>query len=331
MSFKDPIILLLLLLIPLVAFVSRRLSRRGTVKYSDIKGFKAVRAPRSHVRRFALLSLRAAALVLLIVALAGPRKGEELSQVSSEGVDIMLVVDISGSMRAEDFMLRGRRENRLDVVKQIVKEFIQNRSADRLGMVVFSGRAFTQCPLTLDYGILLEMLDKVQIGMLDDGTAIGSAIAVAVDRLKDSSAKSKVIILLTDGINNAGKIDPLTAAEIAKSYKIKIYTIGAGTEGLAPIPVQDYFGNVVYQNMKVDVDTEGLTQIAELTGGKYFRATDTESLRKIYGQIDAMEKTKVETKVYMEYRELFHLFLIPGLLLLLLEIILSNTLYRKLP
>lgn len=331
MSFKDPILLLLLLLIPLVVFVSRRISRRGTVKYSDIKGFKAVRARRSHVRRFALLSLRAAALVFMIVALAGPRKGEELSQVSSEGVDIMLVVDISGSMRAEDFMLRGKRENRLDVVKQIVREFIQHRSADRLGMVVFSGRAFTQCPLTLDYGILLEMLDKVQIGMLDDGTAIGSAIAVAVDRLKDSPAKSKVIILLTDGINNAGKIDPLTAAEIAKSYKIKIYTIGAGTEGLAPIPVQDYFGNVVYQNVKVEVDTEGLTQIAELTGGKYFRATDTESLRKIYAQIDAMEKTKVETKVYMEYRELFHLFLIPGLLLLLLEIVLSNTLYRKLP
>jgi Ca-activated chloride channel family protein len=204
-------------------------------------------------------------------------------------------------------------------------------SADRIGMVVFSGRAFTQCPLTLDYGILLEMLDKAQIGMLDDGTAIGSAIAVAVDRLKDSPAKSKVIILLTDGINNAGKIDPLTAAEIAKSYKIKIYTIGAGTQGLAPIPVQDFFGNVVYQDVKVDVDDEGLAQIAELTGGKYFRATDTESLRKIYAQIDRMEKTKVETKVYMEYKELFHLFLVPGLLLLLLEILLANTMYRKLP
>jgi Ca-activated chloride channel family protein len=331
MSFKDPIILLLLLLIPLVSFLSRRFARRGTVKFSDIAGLKGIKTRRSPVRRFALLSLRAAALLFLIVALAGPRKGEELSKVNTEGVDIMLVIDISGSMRAEDFMMRGRRESRLSVVKDIVREFIQQRTADRIGMVVFSGRAFTQCPLTLDYGILLEMLDKAQIGMLDDGTAIGSAIAVAVDRLKDSPAKSKVIILLTDGINNAGKIDPLTAAEIAKSYKIKIYTIGAGTQGLAPIPVQDFFGNVVYQDVKVDVDDEGLAQIAELTGGKYFRATDTESLRKIYAQIDRMEKTKVETKVYMEYKELFHLFLVPGLLLLLLEILLANTMYRKLP
>ncbi|HRZ86983.1 MAG TPA: VWA domain-containing protein [bacterium] len=331
MLFKDPVFLLLLVLLPLFFVARKRFVRSGTVKFSDISGLKALKRSRSRSRRYALVSLRAAALFLLIVALAGPRKGEEQSKVTSEGIDIMLVVDISGSMRAEDFILGGKRQNRLAVVKDIVKEFVTNRAADRIGMVVFSGRAFTQCPLTLDYGILTEMIDKAQIGMLDDGTAIGSAIAVAVDRLKDSPAKSKIIVLLTDGINNAGKIDPMTAAEIAKTYKIRIYTIGAGTRGLAPIPVQDFFGNMVYQQVKVDVDEEGLAQIAELTGGKFFRATDTESLRSIYAQIDKMEKTEVETKVYMEYRELFHLFLIPGLVLLVLEIVLANTVYRRLP
>ena len=274
--------------------------------------------------------MRCAAMALFILALARPQSGIKSTEISTEGVDIMLCLDTSGSMQALDFKEDGNRVPRLQVVKRVVNDFIKGRKNDRIGMVVFGQEAFTQCPLTLDYGVLLSFLEKVQIGMAGDSTAIGSALAVCVKRLKDLQSKSKVIILLTDGRHNAGSVTPPTAADIAKSFNIKIYTIGVGTEGEAPFLVDSFFGKqYVYQ--KVDLDEDTLKDVANRTGGKYFRATNTEALENIYKQIDAMEKTEVKLKEYMEYEELFGWFLVPGLVLLLLEILLANTRLRKIP
>jgi Ca-activated chloride channel family protein len=198
-------------------------------------------------------------------------------------------------------------------------------------MVVFAGQAYTQCPLTPDYDILMQFLDKVKIGMIEDGTAIGTAIGVCVNRLKTSKAKSKVIILLTDGRNNKGEIDPLTAAELAKTFDIKIYTVGAGTKGLAPYPTKNMLGYKVYQSLQIDIDDEGLTEIAKITNGKYFRATDSTSLKEVYKQIDNLEKTEMEVTKYTEYNELFHYLVLPALGLFLFEVVLANTRFRKLP
>jgi Ca-activated chloride channel family protein len=269
--------------------------------------------------------------VLLVIALARPQYGNEQTKVTTEGIDIVLTVDVSGSMLAEDFEIGGRRYNRLYIVKQVVKDFIRKRSNDRIGLVVFAGRAYTQCPMTLDYGMLLQLLEKVEIGMVEDGTAIGSAIGSSVDRLRGTKAKSKVIVLLTDGRNNAGEIDPFTAAEIAKAFGIKIYTIGAGTKGLAPFPAVDLFGNKITKQVKVDIDDEALREIARITDGKYYRATDTESLREIYSEIDKLEKTETEVTQYTEYHEVFHYFLLPAFGLLLFELGLKKTKFRKIP
>jgi len=234
-------------------------------------------------------------------------------------------------MLAEDFHLKNKRRNRLYVSKEVVKDFIEWRENDRIGMVVFAGQAYTQCPLTLDYDVLLQFLEKVEIGMVEDGTAIGSAIGVCVNRLKTSKAKSKVVILLTDGRNNAGGIDPLTAAELAKTFGTKIYTVGAGTKGLAPYPVKNLFGLKTYRSIQIDIDEEGLTEIAKITGGRYFRATDTASLKEVYRQIDSLEKTKMEEAKYTEYSELFTYLLIPAFGILLLEVVLANTRFRRIP
>jgi len=274
--------------------------------------------------------LRCAAMGLLILALARPQSGTTSTEIITEGVDIMLCLDTSGSMNALDFQLENKRVNRLQVVKKVVDEFIRGRQNDRIGMVVFAEEAFTQCPLTLDYGVLLSFLERLEIGMAGDTTAIGSALATCVKRLKDVKSKSKVIILLTDGRNNTGAISPATAADIAKTHGIKVYTIGAGTEGEAPFLVDSLFGkHYVYQ--KVDLDEDTLKEIARKTGGRYFRATNTEALKTIYQQIDEMEKTEVKVKEYMEYEELFHWFLIPGLLFLLVEIVLAHTRFMKIP
>jgi Ca-activated chloride channel family protein len=268
---------------------------------------------------------------LIIFALARPQSPLEESKIQTKGIDIVLALDVSTSMLAEDFTLGGKRQNRLAVVKDVVKDFIKGRQNDRIGMVAFAARAYTVCPLTLDYGWLFENLERVKIGMVEDGTAIGSGLSSALNRLQDTRAKSKVIILLTEGRNNAGKISPLTAAEAAKALKVKVYTIGAGTRGLAPYPVKDFFGNKIYQPIKIDLDEETLTRIALKTEAKYFRATDTKSLREIYKEIDKLEKTPIEEKGYLEYKELFSTFLISGLGLLFLEIILNNTILRKIP
>jgi Ca-activated chloride channel family protein len=264
---------------------------------------------------------------LLIIALSRPQSGRKETEILTEGIDIILTLDISGSMKAEDF----KPKNRLHVSKEVIKEFIKGRENDRIGLVIFAAHAYTQCPLTLDYGVLLSFLDQIDIGLIEDGTAIGTAIATAVNRLKESEAESKVIILLTDGVNNTGKIDPLTAAEIAKTVNIKVYTIGAGIRGHALYPVEDPIFGKRYVKVPTEIDEMTLTEIARKTGGTYFRATDPEGLKEIYSHISEMETTRVETKDYMKYNELFAWFLFPGIALLSLEIVLSNTRFRKLP
>ena len=276
------------------------------------------------------LILRILSVILLILALARPQEGHKSQEILSVGVDIMLALDTSGSMQALDFIKNEKRDTRLAMVKDVVSKFIENRPNDRIGMVVFGSEAYTQCPLTLDQGILQSFLSKLDIGMAGDSTAIGSAVGIAVKRLKDLESDSKVIILLTDGRNNAGSLPPVQAAQTAKAFGIKIHTIGVGTHGKAPFLVNSIFGQrYVYQ--EVDIDENTLKEISKLTGGQYFRATDLESLKSIYKQIDQMEKSEVKVLDHSEYTELFHYFLIPGILLLLTEIILSNSILRRIP
>jgi Ca-activated chloride channel family protein len=265
--------------------------------------------------------------------MARPQAGNKQTEYLSEGIDIILCIDTSGSMKALDFTLEGNRIDRLTVVKEVVKKFIKARASDRIGMIVFGEDAFTQCPLTLDYGVVLSFLDYVKIGIAgEDATAIGDAVALGVKRLKAlEKAKSRVLILLTDGRNNAGKIDPRTAAEIAKEFDVKLYTIGAGTEGEAPFLVEHPLFGKQYIYQKVDLDEETLEEMAQITDGYYFRAKDTGALERVYEQINALEKTEVKVKEYMEYYELFWWFLIPALFLLLIEVILSQTRFRKIP
>ena len=275
--------------------------------------------------------VRVVTLLCIVVGLARPQRGVTQTRVTTEGIDIVLAVDVSTSMLAEDFQRQGRRSNRLEVVKDVVKEFAAHRPNDRIGLVIFAGRPYTMCPLTLDRGWLLAQLERVRIGLVEDGTAIGSGIATALNRLRRSTAKSRVIILLTDGVNNAGTVTPDAAAQLAKTLGARIYAIGAGTKGLAPYPATDLFGRRVYQSVKIDVDDEGLTRIAHAAGGAYFRATDTDSLRAVYHQIDAMERTTLEQPKFLIYHERYPWVIVPALLLLLIEIVLSQTWLRVLP
>ena len=325
--FEDPWLLLLITLLPIAVVLTRK---NAVISYSSINRLKTLRSGRMQLISAIPNFLKALAFSLLIIALARPQEGHKRSQVLSAGVDIVLAIDTSGSMQALDFMKEEKRIDRLEVVKDVVAEFIATRENDRMGMVVFGQEAFTQCPLTLDHNILLSFLKNLEIGVAGDSTAIGSAIGIATKRLKDLKSKSKVIILLTDGRNNAGSLSPLQAAEIGKTYGIKIYTIGVGTRGKAPFLVDSIFGKqYVYQNVEIDEKT--LQAIAQKTGGKYFRATDRESLKNIYQQIDSLEKTEVKILDRSEYRELFPYFLIPGLILFLAEILLSHTRLRRIP
>ncbi|OQZ01445.1 MAG: aerotolerance regulator BatA [Candidatus Brocadia sp. UTAMX2] len=331
MIFRDPLLLIFLVVVPPLIYVYFRGRGNDQVVFPSLGVLKKIKPSFAQRYRHILIVLRSTALVLLVIALSRPQYGNEQTKVVTEGIDIVLTVDVSGSMLAEDFEIGGQRYNRLHVIKPVVKDFIQKRTNDRIGLVVFAGRPYTQCPLTLDYGMLLQLLEKTQIGMVEDGTAIGSALGSSIERLKDTKAKSKVIILLTDGRNNAGEIDPFTAAEIARTFGIKIYTIGAGTKGLAPFPAVDIFGNRVMKQVKIDIDDDALKEIAKITGGNYYRATDTESLKEIYHQIDKLEKTESEVTQYTEYNELFHYFLLPAFGLLLVELGLTKTKLRKLP
>lgn len=245
-----------------------------------------------------------AGLVFLIIALARPQEHLTTIERNAEGIDIVLVLDMSSSMRAEDL-----QPNRFEAAREVAKEFVEGRISDRIGLVTFAMKSFTVVPPTLDYTLLKQLIDDLQMGMIEDGTAIGMGIATAINRLKDSETKSKVIILLTDGQNNAGEIDPVTAADLALTYGIKIYTIGAGTRGTAPYPIQDPIFGRRYQNIPVNIDEEMLSSVAKLTGGKYYRATDTEELRQIYKEIDELERSKVEELIYTDYKDLYPLYL----------------------
>lgn len=331
MIFRDPLFLVFLLVIPPLIYVYFRSRGTNQVVFPSLEALKKIKPSFAQRYRHILIILRSTAIVLFVIALARPQYGNKQTKVTTEGIDIVLAVDVSGSMLAEDFEIAGRRYNRLHVVKQVVKDFIMKRTNDRIGLVVFAGRPYTQCPMTLDYGMLLQLLDKVEIGMVEDGTAIGSALGSSIERLKNAKAKSKVIILLTDGRNNSGEIDPFTAAEIARTFGIKIYAIGAGTKGLAPFPAFDIFGNKVMKQVKVDIDDDALREIAKITDGNYYRATDTESLKEIYGQIDKLEKTESDVTQYTEYNELFHYFLLSAFGLLFVELGLAKTKLRKIP
>jgi Ca-activated chloride channel family protein len=275
--------------------------------------------------------MRALALGLLVLALARPQLGMSQTVVRTEGIDIMLAVDISSSMLAEDFALGERRVSRLEAVKAEVRRFLEKRGGDRVGLVLFGARPYLQCPLTLDHDWLLSNLDRAEVGLIEDGTAVGSALASAVDHLEASDAKSKIVVLLTDGESNAGRISPRTAADAAAELGYKVYTIGAGSRGLAPYPVTDVFGNRRYRPMQVDVDEATLRDIAERTNGRYWRATGTESLEQVYAAIDTLEKTSHEGLHFLEYRELYLWLAIPALLLLVLESLLAETWLRVLP
>ena len=331
MRFQSPLLLLLLLAIPPAAWL--RLRRRPPAV--NFPAFNALREalPAGRIRLSRLpLILRCLAAACIVLALARPVQGVGRARVFAEGIDIVLALDLSSSMDARD-MTGDLRVNRLDAVKEVVKQFIPARRNDRIGIVAFARYAYTMSPLTLDHDLLLEIVDRLKIvprGGEEDRTAIGSAIIAAVARLKDSEAKSKVVILLTDGVNNIGEIGPESAAEIAKSLKIKIYTIGAGTKGLAPSPVS-VMGRVVFERAPTDIDEETLRMIARTTGGQYHRAQDEEALRRIYDRINAMEKVQIEEDRFSEHRELFPFLLIPAFVLLFAEAAAGATVLRRLP
>jgi Ca-activated chloride channel family protein len=330
-QFAYPYLLWLLLLLPLAAWLKGKRGRSTAIRYPSTGIARNIGArPRSRAGTL-LAALSLLALGLLIVALARPQFGRGLTEVEASGIDIMLAVDVSSSMEPLDFELEGERVNRIGAVKDTVAKFIGARPNDRIGLVAFAGRPYLVSPLTLDHDWLLKRLAAVEIGQVEDGTAIGSAIASSATHLSENDAKSRLMILLTDGMNNAGKAAPLTAAEAAKALGIKCYTIGAGTRGEAPIPVEDVFGRRVLRMAKVNIDEEVLTQIAQETGGSYFRATDTESLSAIYGQIDQLETTTRKMKKYEEVDDLYAWAAIPGLALMMVSFGLAQTRFRSLP
>ena len=317
---------LLLLLIPIIGYQiwKYRTNKNPSLTFSDTSGLKNLSGNWRAYGVWLSPLLQVFAFVLIVLAIARPQFKNTTVERNAEGIDIVLTLDISTSMRAEDL-----KPNRLEAAKDVAENFINKRISDRIGLVLFARKSFTMVPPTLDYDLLKRLLSEVEMGTIEDGTAIGMGIATAVNRLKESEAESKVIILLTDGQNNSGEIDPVTAADLAATYNIKIYTIGAGTRGTAPYPVKDpIFGNR-YQNVKVDIDEEMLTQIANMTEGEYFRATDTERLKEIYTQIDELEKTEIEEIIYTDFTDLYPRFLLPGILLLILSIISDRFVFRK--
>ena len=328
-QFQDPWLFLLLALIPFIVYRSIK-NRPATLHYSSLSSLKALRKKGTQLLAATPLVLRCLAIGLLVVALARPQEGRKSTEILSAGVDIILAIDTSASMQAMDFEKNHQPVDRLTVVKDVVSDFIDSREFDRIGMVVFGNEAFTQCPLTLDHDILHGFVRKLRIGVAGDSTAIGSAIGISVKRLKDLKSKSKVIILLTDGRNNMGNITPFQAAQIADAFDIKIYTVGVGTKGKVPFQLNTPLGpQIMYQ--RVELDEESLMKIADLTGGRYFRATDSNSLKQIYAQIDSLEKSEVKWVDHSEYRELFPIFLIPALLLVITEMVLSQTRLRRVP
>ena len=323
-TFANPDFLYLLLIIPVVWvwYFFRHNKRNTHLQISSFNGLKA-RSWKSWGRHL-LFIFRTLAIGLLIVAFARPQSTASWEDMTTEGIDIILAMDISGSMLAQDLT-----PDRLDASKKVAMDFISERPNDRMGLVIFSGESFTQCPLTTDHQVLQNLFKDVKSGIVEDGTAIGMGLATAVNRLKESEAKSKVVILLTDGVNNQGSIAPMTAAEIAQQFDVRVYTIGVGTQGYAPYPFKTPFGTTVYQDVEVKIDEKTLQDIASATNGKYFRATSNEALQEIYQEIDQMERSKIEVKEYHKKNEEFLIFAFLGLLLLIFEFGLKNTIFKS--
>jgi Ca-activated chloride channel family protein len=332
MVFAHPYFLLLLLLLPFLAWLKGKRGSPPAFLYSSVKlveGLTNLR--RSRAGNF-LAALRWLTLAIFIFALAQPRLSKSTTEVKASGIDIVAALDLSGSMISEDFVVNGERVNRVNVAKSVLKDFIDKRPNDRIGLVVFAAQAFIATPLTLDHDYLQENLARLEIGTINsDATAIGDALTTAVNRLRDLKSKSKIIILATDGQNNSGKIEPLLAADAAAALGVKIYTVGIGEQGSAPMPVFMGGQKVGYQNVPVDVDESTLQKIAGKTGGRYYRADNADKFQQIYAEIDKLEKTEATISKYTEYKELFAWLVAGGLLLLLLEIILAQTIFRKLP
>ena len=328
MHFASPYYLwLLTLLVPMIGYyVWRTLQGGAAIRISSVAG--VVRAPRTvrYYLRHLPFVLRAAAFALLVVALARPQDVEQNVRTNTEGIDIMLAIDVSGAMLARDF-----KPDRITAAKEVAGSFIADRYGDRIGLVAFAGEAFTQSPLTTDQSTLQTLLARIRSGLIEDGTAIGNGLATAINRLRESDAKSKVIILLTDGVNNRGEIAPRTAAEIAKAQGIRVYTIGVGTEGMAPYPAMDMFGNITFVNQKVEIDEKTLTAISDMTGGQYFRATDKAKLKAIYDEINQLEKSKVEVTEHVSYHELYLAWVLAALGLLLAEFLFANLVLKRIP
>lgn len=326
-TFYNPELLWLsLIVVPIIVwYVLKEKNTHASMTFSSLSILKQIKRKGNPWLRHILFAMRMIAVLLLIVALARPQHKNSWEEYSSEGIDIVLAVDISSSMLARDFT-----PDRLEAAKAVASKFVNARNHDRIGLVVFSGESFTQCPLTTDHAVVINLLNELKSGMIEDGTAIGLGLANAVNRLKDSQSKSKVIILLTDGVNNRGAIAPQTAAELAKTFGIRVYTIGVGTYGNAPYPVQTPFG-IQMQQMPVEIDETSLISIADLTGGRYFRADDNEKLASIYEEIDQLEKDKIEVKHFSKKEELYFPFAMVALLLLLSEALLRYSLLRRIP
>lgn len=328
-TFAHPYLLLLLLVIPMMAvwYLLRYRKQKPALQFSNISLFKGVHKTFRQRAYPLLFVLRMVAVGAIVIALSRPQSMLSRQEMKVEGIDIVLAMDVSGSMLAEDF-----KPNRLEAAKKVAADFIDGRRSDRMGLVVFAGEAFTQVPLTIDHNVLLKQLSTLKDGMMKDGTALGDGLATAINRIKDSEAKSKVIILLTDGINNQGAVDPQSAAEIAALYNIRLYTIGVGTQGLAPYPFRDAFGRKRYQNVPVELDENLLTQMAQSTvDGQYFRATNKKSLQQIFKQIDEMEKSKIDVTQYAQTKDEYMGWLILAAIALLLEILLGLFYFRSTP
>jgi len=327
LEFADPYFLTLLILIPIILFWKKRKFGKSALIYSDVGTIKAGKSSLRQRLKPWMGWLQILILVLLIIGMARPRTRNSQSTITTEGIDIMMALDVSRSMLIEDM----GNLNRMDAAKDVAEKFVRGRQSDRVGLVVFAGKSFTQCPLTVDYQILTALIRQVSIGVVEDGTAIGMGLINSVNRLRESKSKSKVIILLTDGQNNRGEIDPMTAAQIAQALNIRVYTIGAGKDGLARIPVDDPFFGKQYVTAEVKIDEETLKGIAEITGGQYFRATNLKALEEIYDQIGQLEKTKIDVKTYFRYEDLYPYLLVPALILLFLHFILIRTVFIELP
>jgi Ca-activated chloride channel family protein len=332
MTFAYPYLLLLLLLLPVLAWLKGKRGQPPAFVYSSVQLVRGILNITQTKSGGFLGALRWFVLALLIIALAQPRLTKSETKVTASGVDIAVALDMSGSMASEDFEIGRERLSRIAMAKQVLKKFVEKRPNDRVGLVVFATQAFIAAPLTLDHDFLLSNIERLDLGAIDGSqTAIGSGLSTAVNRLRDLKSKSKIVILMTDGQNNAGKLAPLTVAEAAQSLKIKVYTIGVGMQGQAPMPFRDPFGIKRYQMMPVDIDEDTLQKIANLTGGKYYRADNAKKFESIYSEIDKLEKTEVEVKKFAHHDELFAWLISPGLALLLVELFLRHTIFRRLP